>query len=69
MTMKNEFRNNCGKKRGCSVTIILPYDGQLELVYSRVYGTRNDSSKILSLVNLSLDKKLAQEGQVEKIAA
>jgi hypothetical protein len=34
-----------------------------------VHGTSNDIQKILSLVNLSLDKKLAQEGQMEKMAA
>jgi hypothetical protein len=69
MYMKNGFRNNCGKKRGCSVTIILPHDSGFGPVLSRVHGTSNDIQKILSLVNLSLDKKLAQEGQMEKMAA
>jgi len=69
MTMKNEFRNSCGgKKRGCHVTA-LPYDIGVRIVLSGVHGTSNDFPKVLSLVNLSLDKKLAQEGQMEKMAA
>jgi len=69
MYMKNGFRNNCGKKRGCSVTIILPHDSGFGLVLSGVHGTEYDFPKVLSLVDLSLDKKLAQEGQMEKMAA
>lgn len=67
--MKNEFRNSCGgKKRGCHVTA-LPYDIGVRIVLSRVHGTEYDFPKVLSLADLSLDKKLAQEGQMEKMAA
>lgn len=67
--MNNEFRNSCGgKKRGCHFTA-LPHDSRFRIVFSGMHGTRNDISKILSLANLSLDKKLAQEGQMEKMAA
>jgi len=67
--MKNEFRNSCGgKKRGCHVTA-LPYDIGVRIVLSGVHGTSNDFPKILSLVNLSLDKKLEKEGQMEAMVA
>jgi len=68
MKMKNGFTDSC-KRRGCDVGIILPHDIGVRVVLSRVHGASNDISKILSLVNLSLDKKLAQEGQMEKMAA
>lgn len=67
--MNYEIRNTCGKRRGCEIYTIIPYDSRFEPIYSGVHGTRNDTTKILSLVNISLDKKLEKEGQVEKIAA
>lgn len=66
--MKNEFTNSC-KRRGCDVGIILPHDIGVRIVLSRVHGTKYDFSKVLSLVDLSLDKKLEKEGQMEKMAA
>lgn len=57
MAMKKNVRNSC-KRRGCYFTE-LPYDGRLRPILSRVYGTKYDISKILPLVNLSLDKELA----------
>lgn len=67
ISMKNYVRNSCGK-RGCR-TIILTHDSIIKPVLSRVHGASNDISKVLPLANLSLDKKLAQEGQMEKMAA
>lgn len=63
------MKNSCGKRRGCSVTIILPYDSGIKLIFSRVHGTRNDISKILFMANISLDKNMAQERQMAKAAA
>lgn len=65
--MNHDIRNTCGKRRGCSVIIVLPYDGQLKSIYSRMYGTRNDIQKILSSVNISLDKELEKKRPLEKI--
>lgn len=56
--MKNDIRNSCNKKRGCFITL-LPSDSRVRTVLSRVYGTKYDISKILPLVDLSLDKELA----------
>lgn len=67
--MNNMIKNTCGKKRGCAVDIILPNDGSFKFVLSGVHGARNDISKILPLVNISLDEKLEKERQVEKMAA
>ena len=67
--MKNNVTNSCGTKRGCSVTIILPHDSKLGLVLSGVHETKHGVQKVLSMVNLSLDKKLEKEGQMEKMAA
>lgn len=64
--MNHDIRNTCGKKRGCVITA-LPYDGQLKSIYSRMYGTRNDIQKILSYVNISLDKELEKKRPLEKI--
>lgn len=65
--MKNYVRSSCGKK-GCRA-IILTHDSIVRPVLSRVHGASNDFSKILPLANISLDKKLAQEGPLEKMAA
>lgn len=65
----NHVTNSCGSKRGCSVTIILPHDSRLESVYSGMHGARNGSAKVLCLANISLDKELEKEGQMEKMAA
>ena len=67
MTMKNEFTNSCGR-RGCFITA-LPHDISVRPVLSGMHGTSNDFPKILSLVDLSLDKKLEKKGQMEKMAA
>lgn len=66
--MNYDVRNTCGKKRGCIITA-LPYDSQPKPVFSRMHGTRNDISKILYLADISLDKELEEEGQMEKMAA
>lgn len=68
MTMKNYFTNSCGKRRGCFITA-LPHDGSVGLVLSGVHETEHDLSQVLFMADLSLDKELAQEGQVEKMAA
>lgn len=67
--MKKDVTNSCGNKRGCWVLIVLPHDSSISTVVSRVHGTKNDFPKILSLANISLDKKLEKEGQMEKMAA
>ena len=67
--MKNNVTNSCGTKRGCSVTIILPHDSRFGSVLSRVHETKHGVQKVLSMVSLSLDKKLEKEGQMEKMAA
>jgi hypothetical protein len=69
MIMKNDVTNSCGTKRGCSVTIILPHDSRLGSVLSGVHETKHGVQKVLSLVNIPLDKKLEKEGQMEKMAA
>lgn len=66
--MNHDIRNTCGKRRGCFVTA-LPYDSQLITIFSRVHGTRNDISKILSFSCISLDKKLEEGRQMEKTSA
>lgn len=55
--MKNEIRNSCGR-RGCYITL-LASDSRVRIIYSGMYGTKHAISKILPLVNLSLDKELA----------
>lgn len=69
--IKNNYdiENSCGTKRGCSVIFTLPYGGISWTILSRVYEIRNDIQKILPLVGISLDEKLAQERQMEKVAA
>lgn len=67
--MNNDFRNNCGKRRGCELGSILPYDSKFGVILSGVYGASNDIQKVLPLAHISLDKKLEKEGQVEKMAA
>jgi len=69
MKITYDITNNCGKRRGCELGSILPHDSQLRIVFSRMYGTRNDLPKILSLVNLSLDTQLEKERSLEKMAA
>lgn len=66
--MNYDTRNSCGKRRGCEIYTTLPYDGKFKPVYSRVYGTRNDTKKVLSLAYISLDKELEEKRQVEKMA-
>jgi len=51
-------KNSCGKKRGCSVTIILPHDSRVGDVSSRMLSKQNDTKEVLSLSKLSLDKEL-----------
>jgi hypothetical protein len=48
---------------------LLPSDSRIWTIYSRVHETKYDSKKILSLVNLSLDKKLEKERPLEKMAS
>lgn len=67
--MNNDITNSCGKRRGCSVSIILPNDSSIKPILSRVYGTRNDIQEILSSTYFILDEELEKEGQVEKMAA
>ncbi len=64
-----DIRNNCGKRRGCDIGVTLPHDSKLRVVFSRMYGTRNDFPKILSLVDLSLDSQLEKERSLEKMVA
>lgn len=63
-----DITNSCKKRRGCFITILFT-DSEPRPIFSRVHRTRNDFSKILSLVDLSLDEKLAQEGPLETMAA
>lgn len=63
-----KFKNKCGGKRGCEITL-LPTDSSIKPILSRMYGTRNDISKILSVAYISLDKIMAQERQMDKAAA
>ena len=51
--------NSCGKRRGCSVTILLPYGKRTINVSTRVLQREYDTKKILSIPNIPLDKKLA----------
>lgn len=67
--MKNNIINSCGTKRGCYVVIVLPHDSGVGVVLSRVHETKCDIQKVLFMADLSLDKELAQEGQMEKMAA
>lgn len=67
--MNHDIRNTCGKRRGCSLLITLPYDSQLKPIYSRVYGTRNDIQKILSPPYMHLDEELEKKRQMEKMVA
>ncbi len=64
----NGFNNNACGKRGCEITL-LPSDSRIRTVHSGMHGTKHDTKKVLPLVNLSLDKKLEKEGQMEKMAA
>ena len=68
--MKNYDINNSCNGHGCDLrTIILPYGSISWALYSRVYETNNDIQKVLPLAGISLDEKLAKEGQMEKVAA
>lgn len=67
--MKHDTANSCGKKRGCTVVIILPNDSRPGLIFSRMHAGKYDLSQILSLVNFSLDKKLEKKKSLEKMAA
>lgn len=69
MKIAYDIRNNCGKRRGCELGSILAHDSQFRIIFSRMYGTRNDLSKILSLAYISLDLQLEKEGSLEKMAA
>ena len=64
-----DISNNCGKKRGCTVVIILPYGSRTGAFLSGMHGTRHDIQKVLSILNLSLDLQLAQKKPLEKMAA
>lgn len=67
--MNYDVRDTCGKRRGCTVLIVLPYDSQLKPIYSRMYGTRNDTKKVLSTTHISVDKKLETTRPLEKMVA
>jgi len=60
------IKNSCNG-RGCSVRIILPNDGIAIIVHSKMYGARNDFSKVLSKTNISLDTLVEKEGSLEKV--
>lgn len=47
-------KNSCGR-RGCDVRVVLPNDGVFKHVYSRVLSVRNDTKKVLSLTQSSMD--------------
>jgi len=56
--MNTQKVNKCGSKRGCNVDLdICPSDGNVELVYSGMHGTENDTEAVLCVIELSLDKK------------
>jgi len=57
--MKNEINDSC-KGRGCRITI-LPADVRIEPIYSKMFSTRHDISKVFYIPKLSMDKKLAKE--------
>ena len=57
--MNHDIRNTCGKRRGCSVLIVLPHDSQLKFIRSRMYGIRDDSSKVLSMADPQRPHRLA----------
>ncbi len=52
------MKNSCRTKRGCRLIIILPHDGRVDNVSSR--SVQRDTEKILSVVKLPLDSKLAK---------
>ena len=52
------MKNSCGKRRGCSVIIILPHDRRVSDVSAR--GIQRNTKKILSLSSIPLDEKLAK---------
>jgi hypothetical protein len=60
--------NTCGKKRGCSF-VNLPYDSKFGIILGGVYESKYDSTQILSLAYISLDKKLEKERPLEKMVA
>jgi len=62
------FYNRCKKRRGCSIADdSMFWDKQPDIIHSAVYGTRDDIPKVLSMVELSLDKELEKERQMEEI--
>lgn len=61
--------SSCGKKRGCTVVIILPYGGGARPVFPGMHGTRNDFPKVLPLAHLPVDKELATAQPLEKMVA
>jgi len=52
------MKNSCGKRRGCSVTIILPNDGRTINVSSRMLPKQNDTKEVLLIPKLPLHKEL-----------
>lgn len=54
------IKDSCNGK-GCSVRIILPNDGIAIVIYSKMYGVRDDFSKVLPKANISLDTLVEKE--------
>lgn len=52
------MKNSCGKRRGCSVTIILPNDGRTINVSSRMLSKQNDTKEIFLISELPTHKEL-----------
>lgn len=50
-----KLENSCGK-RGCNIRIILPRDSKPKHVIAEMLPVKRDSSKVLLMAKLPLDK-------------
>lgn len=62
------IHDSCRTKRGCNIDIDpLAHDSVPIIIYSRMLRKRNDTKKVLSLFNRTLDKMAQKKRQMEKV--
>lgn len=57
--------SKCGGKRGCELSIILPFGCINSRIHSRDVQRRNDIKKVLRFTNINLYQKLEKKRQME----
>lgn len=59
------MKNSCNGKRGCELTLVLPYGGRDNRFISRVVQKRYVSKKVLSFSNAALYQMAQTKRQME----